>query len=638
MNKKIKLAYWYFLIVITLAFLVYLPGVYGGFLFDDYPNLGEMTKYGDLHNWDNARHFILNGFSGPTGRPIALASFWLTFESWPLNPQVFKFTNIIIHLICGILLFIVMNMILISYGYLKEKAIWVSLLAASLWLLHPFFVSTTLYVVQRMTQLSMLFSLLGIIGYLHGRKLLNLRPVRSYIFMTVSICFATVLATYSKENGILLPLLILIIEFCNPVKSKKPILLWRFLFLGFPSVVIIGILLSYIDLSGQELARRNFTQLERFLSEGRVLCDYLIQIFIPRIEGYGLYQDGFLISKSLFSPVTTFISFSVIAFLLIFSVIIRRKIPLLSLAILLFFSGHLIESTIINLELYFEHRNYFPAAFLFLPCALGIYNLNFFIKTRVVIFISVLILVFLAMMSLQRSILWSDSEKLKYYWAEKSLNSPRAQSFMAQHYMAQKSYEKANQVLIDASRIRPDSGLLAFQLLLQKIAIGSVSHQDFASLNKAIPYHDADIQAMAMMQHVVLSVLDNPELIQLYGDDLIFTLDALIEVDSSYLRVRNLKGLVFFSRAQIFAAQKKPQEAYVNYKNAFYIANDVGDGIVMVTLLANAGYQSLALELLNHVDLIYKKQSDKSLKRTRSYYDKEIVALRNAIKADILND
>lgn len=639
MNEhKNNLAYWSFFAIIFLTFLVYLPGMFGGFLFDDYPNLGAMTKYGDLNDWENAKRFILSGFSGPTGRPIALASFWLTADSWPSNPMIFKCINIVLHLICGTLLFIVMRMILVAYGYRRNQAVWVSLLAASFWLLHPFLVSTTLYVVQRMTQLAMLFSLLGMIGYFYSREYINSKPLKAYIFMTLSLGISTLLATFSKENGALLPLLILVVEFCNPNNKNKPIWQWRALCLGVPSIILVGIILKHIDFSGQILDRRNFTQLERLLSESRILCDYLIQIFIPRIEGYGLYQDGFLISKDLFSPVATFISFFIITLLIVLAIVIRRKQPLVSLAILFFFAGHLIESTIINLELYFEHRNYFPASFLFLPCALGIYNLKSFIKVKIVIFLSISILTVLAVMTLQRSNLWADSEKLKYYWAEKSPNSPRAQSFMAQQYMAQKSYGQANQVLINAINLRPDSGLLAFQLLLQKIAIGSVSHQDFTNLKNAIPGHHADIQAMAMMQQVVLSVLDQPTLLNLYGNDLVSILDSLIEPDSSYLKVRNLKGLVYFSKAQIFAAQQKPKEAYENYEKAFHIANDVADGIVMVTLLANAGYQRLALELLDQVEVAYRKQSDKGLKRERSYYDNEIFALRNAIRADVPNE
>jgi tetratricopeptide (TPR) repeat protein len=49
-----------------------------------------------------------------------------------------------------------------------------------------------------------------------------------------------------------------------------------------------------------------------------------------------------------------------------------RKRPILSFAILFFFLNHVIESSIIALELVFEHRNYLPSLFLFVPVAVVI--------------------------------------------------------------------------------------------------------------------------------------------------------------------------------------------------------------------------------------------------------------------------
>lgn len=110
------------------------------------------------------------------------------------------------------------------------------MLSAAFWVLHPYFVSTTLYIVQRMAQLTTLFSLLGIIGYLKGRFLLDKRPIVSYVTMTLSIGLGTLLATLSKENGALLPLLLLVIEFCRPASESKPAWQWSLIFLWLPVV------------------------------------------------------------------------------------------------------------------------------------------------------------------------------------------------------------------------------------------------------------------------------------------------------------------------------------------------------------------------------------------------------------------
>ena len=324
-----------FFIVLGLTTLIYLPSLRGGFLFDDLPNLQEMRQYGDMAHWENAKKFITHGIAGPTGRPIALLTFvpqassFLAGNAFPL-----KVVNLIIHLICGLLLYRVIQLLLQAYGYKDDKKIiWISLLATSFWLLHPLFVSTTAYVIQRMTQLSLLFSLVAMVMYFSGRSLLAVYPVKAYLIMTLSIAFGTILATFSKEKGVLLPLLIFIIEFSNPNTNNKPALSWRCVFLWLPSLAIAAMLARYIDFSADPWANRNFNQIERLLTESRVVVDYLVQLFIPRIEGYGFFQDGFLISKGLLSPPSTLSSILFLLILFMGSLLGRKKYPLVSLAI-----------------------------------------------------------------------------------------------------------------------------------------------------------------------------------------------------------------------------------------------------------------------------------------------------------------
>ncbi|MEG1806348.1 MAG: hypothetical protein RR327_08155, partial [Clostridia bacterium] len=77
----------------------------------------------------------------------------------------------------------------------------------------------------------------------------------------------------------------------------------------------------------------------------------------------------------------------------------RKKYPLITLAILFFFAAHLMESTVIGLELYFEHRNYIAAIFLFLPLALGLFILSEKVNLKVAIIISCFVITLLAWMT-----------------------------------------------------------------------------------------------------------------------------------------------------------------------------------------------------------------------------------------------
>ena len=622
--------------ILLLVVVVYFPGLKGGFIFDDISNLGEMTKYGDMHQWDSAQKFVSNGIAGPTGRPVALITFvpqagdWLAQNAFP-----FKVVNLIIHLLCGILLYWVTCLLLRAYGEVKEEKIaWIALLTTSFWLLHPLMVSTTLYVIQRMAQLALLFSLLAIVGYFKGRALVHAKPYFAYALMTISIGLGTLLATLSKENGALLPLLILVIEFCNPNKTNKPLWQWRAISLWLPSLAIAVMMLSYIDLSPDPWPNRNFNQTERLLTEGRVVVDYLVLLFIPRVEGYGFFQDGFLVSKDWLSPPSTLFSILFLLSLFMGGLFARKRYPLFALSILFFFAAHLMESTFIGLELYFEHRNYIAAIFLFLPLAAGLYALSEHIKPSIVIFISILILAFLAVMTLQRAVLWSNENKLMLYWAQNSPDSPRAQSVIASALTQGGHYREANIIVERALQEKPESGLLALQLLLQKIEEGTVNQNDFTQLKKQIGSQRADIQAGIAIRDLIFFTLDKPEIIEQHGDELIVLLDAMLH-NPSYLKIKDFQNYVIYLQGRILTLQKKSDLAYQHYSQSLALSGDVDDGLNMVIVLGNAGYLQQALKLLDETETVYHKQPVDTLKRSHNYYDETIQQTRHDMQKDL---
>lgn len=625
--------------IILLTFLVYSPGLKGGFLFDDYYNLAEMSRYGDPHDWDAAKKIITEGGSGPTGRPIALASFLLHKDSWTHemgwlgDARPFKQVNLLIHLICGLLLFWTIRLLLRSYGYLEQKNIWIALLATSFWLLHPLFVSTTLYVIQRMAQLPLLFSLIAMIGYFKGREIIAEKPLKAYIVMTISICLGTILATFSKENGALLPLLILIIEFCNPNKINKPIWQWKAVFLWLPSFAIIGLLIHYIDFSANPWPSRSFNQIERLFSEARIVTDYLHWLWIPRIEGSGLLQDGFIVSKGILSPISTLYSIIFLFTLFVIGLVVRKKIPVISLAILFFFAAHLMESTVIGLELYFEHRNYFAAIFMFLPLAAGLYALSEIIKPSVVIFISILILSVLSFMTWQRTMLWSNNDKLQMYWAQNSPNSERGLVFMSNYLASNGQSQQANQILQDSLQ-HTQSGLISFQLLLQKVRDKTATLDDFQRTQQQIPKQRSDAQAMIRVRDIVVSIVGDEQKL-VYAKPMLNLLDALRLPTSKYRELPNFDSMIYVLKGLLFVAMKDPENGYNSYNKAILLNPDIDKSLAMVSDLGNHGYRSQALQLLDVAEEAYRKQSDVTLTRPRSFFDEKIIQLRYAINTDL---
>jgi len=606
--------------ILVLTYIVYLPGLNGGFLFDDLPNLTGLEAYTYQYDLEVAKQFIFNGFSGPTGRPISLASFITQAYSWPENAYPFKLINLYLHLICGLFLYWSTYLLLKSYKYEENQAIWIALLSTSFWLLHPFFVSTTLYVIQRMAQLSTLFCLIGIVGYLKARSLLISNPLRSYIGMTLSIGLGTILATYSKENGALLPLLILVIEFLHPKRSLKPNLVWRILFLWAPSILIFIMLLKYVEFSENPWPHRNFNQIERLLTETRVVSDYLIRLFIPKIEGLGLFQDGYIISKDWFNPLSTFFSTFFLFSLLILSFILRKKWMLVSLAILFFFTAHLMESTLIGLEIYFEHRNYLASAFLFLPIAAGIYKLKEWIKPSLVVLISILIIGLLSFLTFQRANLWSNTPQLQMYWAFNSESSPRAQSQIANFMMNEGFYKNAVEKITDVYDKLPESGLISAHYLLIKIDTQTVTAKDFDIVEHRLTIQKPDPQAVVGLRSITDSIISNPIMTKKYANRMNTLLNNVYENNLGYQNFPKFKPLHLYLQGKLFLASGQIQPAYEKYLQSLLIYQDVDTGLAIVSELIRYNQFPLAVKLLNETQNILMKTSEKNLKSSKAYY------------------
>ncbi|MEA3428356.1 MAG: tetratricopeptide repeat protein, partial [Thermodesulfobacteriota bacterium] len=123
---------------------------------------------------------------------------------------------------------------------------------------------------------------------------------------------------------------------------------------------------------------RPFTLAERLLTEPRLILFYISLLLYPVSSRLTLLHDV-EVSTSLFTPWTTLPSILIILLMIVTALMISRKRPLISYCILFFFLNHLIEGSFIPLELIFEHRNYLPSMFVFVPIGiLIVYVLDYF--------------------------------------------------------------------------------------------------------------------------------------------------------------------------------------------------------------------------------------------------------------------
>ncbi|KAB8183895.1 hypothetical protein FKV24_011005 [Lysobacter maris] len=419
--------------LIGTAFL-YWPGLSGPFILDDPFNLDPIQLW--LDGRASIAEIIFGNSSGVLGRPVSMASFWITVATGGMHPFPFKFGNLIIHLVCGLLIWQVARRILARDTRLAAHAELLGAGVSIVWLLHPINVSTVLYAVQRMAQLSTLFVLVSLWVYVSGRTYLEQGHNRkAAVYLFAAFPALLLLGVFSKENAAVAPALCLVIElayFRNPLDTKQ-VKGFFGLFLALPCVLALtALLLSPERLIGL-YDTRDFTLTERLLSQPRALFEYIGLLLWPRGGAMGVFVDDFATSTSLISPPSTLLAILGLFGVSIFALVLRRRAPSLFAGWFLFLVGHGVESTFLPLELYFEHRNYLPG-FGLIVALLGLASLATSSKIRLdarlarvlTASVAVLITLCLGLITRDQVLIWRSQESIARHALENRPTSLRA--------------------------------------------------------------------------------------------------------------------------------------------------------------------------------------------------------------------
>jgi hypothetical protein len=379
-DRRARLTAVWVVVLLALAVLCYWPGLRGPLLFDDAPVIEPLLEHARLApDWRSQ----IRSTTGPLGRPLAMLSFVANAALAGNDFFWWKLTNLALHLATGLALWwFAAGLMALAGASRPARPVQAALVVAGLWLLHPLQVSTVLYTVQRMTVLSALFAALGMACYVSGRRAMqDGRSGLGPILAAYGLCLP--LAALSKESGLLLPCFLAVIEFSVPgvrgtPAQRRGLLVLHGLTLGLPALAATAYYASHYESALlHTYAERGMSLPGRLLTECRVVVSYLAQIAIPDRRQMGFFHDDVVASTGWFAPPATAWSALLLATLLGIAIAARRRLPLCSAGILLFFAGHLMESTIFPLELMFEHRNYLPSfgillAIAGLVCALEI--------------------------------------------------------------------------------------------------------------------------------------------------------------------------------------------------------------------------------------------------------------------------
>jgi len=380
-------------------------------------------------------------------RRIGFMTFAFNFYLGGLNPFGYHLFNVIIHLLNAIVLFFIVSKTLMLPSMpeqLKSNAYKIALLGSLIWLVHPIQIMAVTYTVQRFASLSALFFLLALLCYILGR----LRHSKGRMWLFGLSIVNGLLAVGCKENVAVLPFVILLYEFFFfmnlSFKGNKKKLLLSSIVLVIIAIILIMVYVGpdFVDKINSGMVKRGWTPYQRLITEFRVVVLYLTLLIYPNPSRLNVDYD-FPLSHGIFSPPSTFLSFILLASILIFAIYWTRRNRLLSFALLWFFINLVVESTIYPLDLVYEHRLYIPSMGPIMLFSGFIYTLEPLKLRKVGIAIAVSVILLFSYWTHERNLVWQNPLTLWEDNVKKSPNKARVHGNLGKAYLDKGEYEKA---------------------------------------------------------------------------------------------------------------------------------------------------------------------------------------------------
>lgn len=595
--------------ILLVCTVLYWPALHGPFLFDDFPNLAALTSIDHLSSWRDLGIYLSQPRDFP-GRPLAMLSFLLQKDAWPNSPFPFKLVNLGLHLGCGCLVFLLTKRLSQSLDRnsstppVTTRHELAALLAMAAWLLNPMALSGVVQVVQRMTLLMALFTLLGLAAYLRAILREDLPVWRRAAWMLAGLGACTLLSVLCKENGILLPIYALVLDatVLRTSVSRLPrvLKLLRRLLTWPAALFVLAYLINVGVIAWGQQYDRDFTLGERLLTEPRVLVDYLANTFVPRFGVYGLYHDNFAVSRSLTSPISTAFCIALLVAALVAGATSVKRRPLLALALLWYLGGQVIEGSTVMLELYFEHRNYVPLVGVMIAVGIGLTRLQMDASGKLARLAYGTWLIACCLTTALSSRIYASENVLATAWAQAQPDSIRAQIYFAGRLAQNGAFDRALFVVSAAQKHHPESASLGANRVYLLCRMGTLATSDVDELDRILqtaPFDRAAFENMETLRNLAASE-QCPAL-----NDVRWRKSVDIMLGNPGYRDNNVSNGFLHYQKHLWAVQHGDLNMAIMELDATYQADpDANVPRLQAKYLISAGLRSQAIDVLRNTD------------------------------------
>jgi len=404
------------LAIVALGGIVYSNTFFCSFHFDDDAYIVNNFAIRNIHH-------LLDIWNVCPCRFITFLSIAFNYHFSKLNVFDYHLFNMTIHIGTAILVWWLVRLTFLTPVMKEEKIARycdiIALLAGLIFVSHPVQIEAVTYIWQRAASLSAFFYLASLCFYIKSR--LALKPETERIYYILSLIIA-VLAMFTKENAITLPLMIVLYEI-SFIKLKKDIdwlqfyPLWLILFI-IPQTMVLTKSTRFQELHSIVGGQGGITPLDYLLTQFRVMITYIRLLILP----FNLNLDyDYPVFKNFFEiPVAA--SFLFLAAMLYFAKRMFSKYRLISFSIFWFFLTLLPESSILpQSDVIFEHRLYLPMVGYCMFLVSGAYYLFGKNNLKMMLIVLSLIIAFNSFLTYQRNKIWKNEIVL---WEDVLQKSP----------------------------------------------------------------------------------------------------------------------------------------------------------------------------------------------------------------------
>ena len=409
------------MVLVALAVLLgaallcaYAPAFRAGYVYDDSRLIIHNPFLEGPLDWKALffdKHSVAPDAEPDIYRPLSTLSFFMEKRLGNGSASVHHAVGLGFHLLNSLLFFYLLLKMLVPVGT-RSAALWIPLVGAALFALHPVQVESVAWISSRSGQISAFFILLTLIAAV-GRTQPAHAP-RGAAATLATILFvgaATFLACLARESGVMTGVFILISALCLKPQRKKAVFACGLAALG-AALLYLALRFHVMDGTIHQVPPHGGGWIKNFLY-GAYGCFYQVGLlFRPWFHNLD-YQDGFFDALPTWEVSVGACAYFLLVALAIFSV---RRHPLAACGILLFAAAQLPTSSLV-----ITVRSLVNDRYLYLPLmgiclsvcgALGALDQRSLFARRAAAALSIALILVLALFTHDRSRDWTDSKSL----------------------------------------------------------------------------------------------------------------------------------------------------------------------------------------------------------------------------------